>query len=86
MDLKLMVDKRKAYIWDINGPIEAVYYYKKSIAHFTVKGKEYESFHLIWRSNMKFDVGDTIIKKHNSYLIKLIKKNTTDTLSFGNEE
>ena len=74
------IESKKSLKWHFKGTVEYVYYNDKNTPHVVVNNKKYDLFYAIWDKSIKINVGDTLIKQKGSLLIKLIRKNGTDTL------
>lgn len=68
--------------WVFRGEIKNVRYgFLRHTPVINVNGKDYDLSRTDWDSNLKFNVGDTIIKHKNTRHIFLIKRNSRDTLN-----
>lgn len=64
------------------GPVTKVYYDQRHHPYITIKGKERNLDWMIWDRYCTINVGDTIIKSKGDLKVKLIKRNSKDTISF----
>jgi len=69
-------------LWIFKGEVKKVSYGFLSRAPvINVNGKDYDLSRTDWDSNLKVQLGDTIIKQKNTRHIFLIRRNSQDTLN-----
>jgi len=66
--------------WNFKGPVEHVRYTNDKPLEITVNRKRYILSYAVWDMDIKIYTGDTVIKEKGSLVIKLIRKNSKDTI------
>ena len=70
------INKKTALDYQFNGKVDSVDYNLKNQASVFIKGIQYDLFYQKWDFNHnRIQKGDSIIKRKNSIVIKLIKAN-----------
>ena len=70
------INKKTALDYQFNGKVDSVDYNLKNQASVFIKGVQYDLFYQKWDFNHnRIQKGDSIIKRKNSIVIKLIKAN-----------
>jgi hypothetical protein len=69
--------------WSFKGPVEKIWYDDKHIPFVLVNGVEYNLYGTIWHFGDIIHVGDTIIKQKGDRRIRLIRRNTKDTVFYN---
>ena|SRR5258708_5806937 len=69
--------------WAFKGDVKNVNYgFLRSTPVIKVNGREYDLKRTDWDSNLKIQIGDTIIKTKGSRKIFLIRRSSHDTLNY----
>jgi len=69
--------------WSFKGPVENVWYTEKGIPSVLIHGTEYNLDYMIWHFDDIIHVGDTIIKRKGDLRLRLIRRNTKDTVFYN---
>jgi hypothetical protein len=75
-----ITEPKKALEWSFRGPVQKVSYDGQHTPSVTVNHKEYYLYNVKWDREIEIHVGDIIIKEKGDLLIKLVRKNTKDTI------
>jgi hypothetical protein len=78
--------KENARNWNFKGPVQKIWYDVKGVPFVTVRGREYNLYNVFWHFNIKIHTGDTIIKNKGDRRIKMIFRNSKDTIYFNDRE
>jgi hypothetical protein len=75
--------RKETVEWQFNGPVQTIKYSPQYRPIFTIDGKEYNAFHMIWNVGTKIHIGDTLIKYKGDNRLILIRRNSKDTIYFN---
>nr|WP_294943667.1 hypothetical protein [uncultured Mucilaginibacter sp.] len=65
-----------------SGVVEKVRYDIHNYQFITINGTEYDLNGMKWHHNIPVHIGDTIIKQRGDLRIKLLRRNSRDTIMF----
>jgi len=69
--------------WRFKGAVQKIWYDEKDIPTIVVKGRTYPLVNTFWDFNIKIHEGDTVIKYRGDRRIKVIFRNSKDTVFFN---
>jgi hypothetical protein len=74
------IENNENLMYNFHGPVKKIRYNVQGFAHVTIDGKEYDLRITDWNSNIKIFKDDTLIKEKGDSKVKLIRKNSKDTI------